>query len=166
MQIQARNFTSKGKGNNQLVVLGESDETVNHILNSQLGEVFTNFADEYLIDLHITDQKGYNNYPLWLKATFYIPDPTNQEKVKDCAKLLKALFSVVDRVVTLRLSPQNRQKADKPRRAAERVKAQEKAVENEDAVLQKKREEKLKFQEKLKSLPPDQQRKLEEKKRE
>jgi hypothetical protein len=46
------------------------------------------------------------------------------------------------------------------------VKAQEKAVENEEALLQKKREEKLKFQEKLKSLPPDQQRKLEEKKRE
>ena len=87
-----------------MVVLGESDEAVNHVLNSQLGEIFSNFADEHLIDLHITDQKAYNNYPLWLKATFYIPDPTNQEKVKDSAKLLKALFSLVDRVVSLRLS--------------------------------------------------------------
>ena len=72
----------------------------------------------------------------------------------------------MDRVVTLRLSPQARAQAEKPRKAVERIKAKEKAEENEDALLQKKREEKLKFQQKLKSLPPDQQRKLEEKKRE
>jgi len=85
--------------------------------------------------LHITDQKAYNNYPLWLKATLFIPDPNNAEKVKNFAKLLKAIFSIVDRVATLRLSPQAKQKADKPRRAAERVKVQEKAAENEDAIL-------------------------------
>lgn len=146
--------------------MGESDEAVNHLLNSQLGDVFTAYADEFLQDLHITDQKAYNNYPLWLKATLAIPDPSNTEKVKDFSKLLKAIITLIDRVATLNLSPQVKQKADKPRRAAERVKQQEKASENEDAILQKKREEKLKFQEKLKSLPPDQQRKLEEKKRE
>ncbi len=75
--IQARNFTSKATGNNQLIVLGETDEAVNHILNSQLGDIFSDLADEHLIDLHISDQKSYNNYPLWFKATLYIPDPSN-----------------------------------------------------------------------------------------
>jgi hypothetical protein len=88
-----------------LIVLGESDEAVNHVLNSQLGDIFSNYADDFLVDLHISDQKAYNNYPLWFKATLYIPDPSNQEKVKDCAKFIKAIFGVVDRIVTLRLSP-------------------------------------------------------------
>jgi len=87
-------------------VLGESDESVNHLLNSQLGDVFTAYADEFLQDLHITDQKAYNNYPLWLKATLAIPDPSNTVKVKDFSKLLKAIITLIDRVATLNLSPQ------------------------------------------------------------
>jgi hypothetical protein len=46
--VQARNFASKEKNNNQLTVLGESEEAINHLLNSQLGEVFTAHADEFL----------------------------------------------------------------------------------------------------------------------
>lgn len=40
------------------------------------------------------------------------------------------------------------------------------AAENEEETLKKKREKDLKFKEKLRNLPPDEQRKLEEKKRE
>jgi len=132
--IPARNFSPAGDkgGQNSLVVMGESDEAVNHLLNVQLGDIFSAYAHEYLIDLHISDQKVYNNYPLWLKASLYIPDTSNADKVKDCAKLIRAIFLLVDRVVTLRLSPAARQKAEKPRKAIERIKAKEKAEENED----------------------------------
>ena len=86
--------------------------------------------------------------------------------MQETSKLIKALFALVDRVVSLRLSKDTRAKAEKNRKAVEKIKQKEKAEEKEEATLAKKREEKLKVQEKLKSLPPDQQRKLEEKKRE
>ena len=63
---------------------------------------------------------------------------------------------MVDRVVTLRLSQGNKQKAEKARKSVEKLRAREKAEENEEALLQKRREKEQKFQEKLKSLPPDQ----------
>jgi hypothetical protein len=63
---------------------------------------------------------------------------------------------MIDRVVTLRLSKDARAKTDKSRRAADKIKQKEKAEENEEATLAKKREEKLKYQEKLKSMPPEQ----------
>jgi Protein of unknown function (DUF1682) len=118
-----------------------------------------------LDSLHITDQKPYNNYPLWFKASLYL-DASSPSSLQETSKLLKALFALVDRVVTLRLSKDTRAKADKNRKAVEKVKQKEKSEEQEEALLAKKREEKLKYQEKLKSLPPEQQRKLEEKKRE
>ncbi len=147
------------------MVFSESTEAANHLINPQIGDVFTALADKYLESLHITDQKAYNNYPLWLKASLYL-DASSPESMQQVSKLLKAIFSIVDRAVTLRLSKDNRSKAEKNRKVVEKQKQKEKAEENEDAVLQKKREEKLKYQEKLKSLPPEQQRKLEEKKRE
>lgn len=101
---------------------------------------------------------------MWLKATLNVED--NEERLKESARLVKLLFYLVDRVVTLRLYQSNRQKAEKNRKAVEKIKQKEKQDENEEQILQKKKERDLKFQEKLKSLPPDQQRKLEEKKRE
>lgn len=45
----------------------------------------------------------------------------------------------------------------------EQIKKREKEDEKEEEKLKKKREEDLKFKDKIKSLPPDQQRKMEEK---
>lgn len=163
--VNPTHFSPSDKNANSLVVLAESNEAANHLLNSQIGDVFTALADTYLESVHITDQKAYNNYPLWFKASFYL-DASSPQSLQETSKLIKALFTMIDRAVTLRLSKDTRAKAEKNRKAVEKVKQKEKADEQEEALLAKKREEKLKFQEKLKSLPPDQQRKLEEKKRE
>lgn len=88
-----------------------------------------------------------------------------EDSLKDTARLVKLLFQLVDRVATLRLSREARTKADKNRKEAEKLKALQKTDEEEEKLLQKKREEDRKWQEKLRSLPPDEQRKLEEKKR-
>jgi hypothetical protein len=65
----------------------------------------------------------------------------------------------------LRLSTANQNKAEKNRRAAEKIKLKEKGEEKEEELMKKKREADQKYNEKLKSLPPDQQRKMEDKKR-
>lgn len=98
-----------------------------------------------------------------VRAVFNID--TNQEKLQDIAKLTRAVFSIVDRVTSLRLSKDAKARADKNRKEVAKLKEKEKAEEQEEKLLQKKREEEKKWQEKLRSLPPDEQRKLEEKKR-
>lgn len=62
-------------------------------------------------------------------------DTSSEEKLKESARLVKLLFHIVDRAVTLRLSTSNRQKADKARKKVEKEKLKEKADENEEAIL-------------------------------
>ena len=80
----------------------------------------------------------------------------NDDRLKESARIVKLLFYIVDRVVSLRLSQANRQKAEKSRKAVEKMKQKEKQEETEEQLLHKKREKEQKFVEKLKSLPPDQ----------
>ena len=62
-------------------------------------------------------------------------DTSSEEKLKESARLVKLLFHIVDRAVTLRLSTSNRQKAEKARKKVEKEKLKEKADENEEAIL-------------------------------
>lgn len=62
-------------------------------------------------------------------------DTSSEEKLKESARLVKLLFHIVDRTVTLRLSTSNRQKAEKARKKVEKEKLKEKADENEEAIL-------------------------------
>lgn len=88
-----------------------------------------------------------------MRATFNVD--SNEDRLKESARLVKLLFTMVDRIVTLRLSKESRSKADKNRKEAEKLRAKEKNEELEEAKLQKKREEERKYQEMLKKLPPD-----------
>ena len=126
--------------------------------------MLTKLGDLNVHEIHFTDQKTYNNYPLWLKASFYI-DTKSEERLKESARLVKLLFYMMDKAVTLRLQGEAKKKAEKARKAVERQKQKEKAEENEEEELRKKREKDRAFNEKLKSLPPAEQRKLEEQKR-
>lgn len=146
-------------------MLAESEDAANHIIDNSIGELLARFGETHIHEIHFSDQKVYNNYPLWLRASFYI-DTSSEETLKESARLIKLLFQMIDRAVTLRLTGKAKEKAEKARKAVEKAKQKAKAEENEEATLQKKREKDLKFKEKLKSLPPSEQRKLEEKKRE
>ena len=132
-QVLSKNL-KQPTSENSLIVLAESEEAANHIIDSQVGDVLSKMGEQNVIDIHITDQKAYNNYPLWLKATFYI-DTSSEEKLKESTRLVKLLFYIVDRTVTLRLSNSNRQKSEKARKTVEKQKMKEKAEENEEATL-------------------------------
>ena len=53
---------------------------------------------------------------------------------------MKLLFQIIDRAVTLRLTGNAKQKAEKARKAVEKLKQRQAAEENEESVLQKNRE--------------------------
>lgn len=67
----------------------------------------------------MTDQKPYNSYPLWFRATLTI-DTSSEEKLKESARAVKLLFQIIDRAMTLKLSGGAKQKAEKARKAVER----------------------------------------------
>jgi len=89
----------------------------------------------------------------------------SDEGLKATEKALRMVLNLADKLSTLRLSPAAKTVADKNRQAAEKEKAKQMKDVKEEEILKKKKEKDQRFQEKLKSLPPDQQRKLEEKKR-
>eukprot|EP00347_Sterkiella_histriomuscorum_P010296 403376849 len=161
--FQVKSMSEAKQDSNSLVVYAESAEAANHIIDQQIGDVLSRLGPGNLAELHITDQKVYSSYPLMLRAVFNIE--SNPEKLQDIAKLTRAIIQMVDKCVSLRLTKDTRMKADKNRKEVDRLKAKERSEEDEEKLLQLKREEKKKWEEKLKALPPDQQRKMEEKKR-
>ena len=72
---------------------------------------------------------------------------------------------MLDKVIRLKLNEQNRTKAERVRKKVDAVKNKDKKDELEEQQLEKERQEKIKYEAKLRSLNPEQQRKLEEKKR-
>ncbi len=62
-----------------------------------------------------------------LKATLNID--LSEERLKESARLVKLLLYLVDRVSNLRLSQAARQKAEKNRKEAEKIRAKEKNEE-------------------------------------
>jgi hypothetical protein len=62
-----------------------------------------------------------------LRATLNID--LNDERLKESARLVKLLLYIVDRVTNLRLTTATRQKAEKNRKEAEKIRAKEKNEE-------------------------------------
>lgn len=151
---QIKSIAGASQDSNSLVVYAESAEAANHVIDQQIGDVLSRLGPGNLVELHITDQKVYSNFPLMLRAVFNID--SNPEKLQDIVKLTRAIFMMIDRIASLRLSKEARSKAEKNRKEVEKLKAKEKSEEEEEKLLQKKREEDKKWLEKLKSLPPDQ----------
>mmetsp|Transcript_38504 Transcript_38504/g.28350 ORF Transcript_38504/g.28350 Transcript_38504/m.28350 type:complete len:403 (+) Transcript_38504:10-1218(+) len=158
--LQAKNLKQDLSSSNSLVVLGESEESVNHMIDGQIGQVLSEIGEEHIQSVHITDQKLYNNSPLMLRAQLHLIPA----KPKESARILSTLFQLVDRSVGLRLSTAARQRAEKSRKKVEKERASEEKERKEEEVLKKKREEELRYNEMLKKLSPEEQRKLEEKK--
>lgn len=163
--VQPTSLKNSKNDQGGLVVLAESDEAANHIIDSSIGEQLAQFGETHIQEIHITDQKPYNNFPLWFKATLFI-DTSSEERLKESAKVVKLLFQIIDKAVSLKLTGNAKQKAEKARKAVERQKQKQATDENDEALIKKNREKHLKFVEQLKQLPPQEQRKLEEKKRE
>lgn len=49
------------KSETDLIVLAESDEAANHVIDNQVGDILSKFGDSHIQEIHITDQKLFNN---------------------------------------------------------------------------------------------------------
>jgi len=89
--VQPNSLKNSKNDQGGLVILAESEEAANHIVDSSIGEQLTEFGETHIHEIHITDQKPYNNFPLWFKAKLFI-DTSSEERLKESARVIKLLF--------------------------------------------------------------------------
>jgi len=147
-QVKLDHLPHNPKNKVGFVALAESEEVGNQLIDQNIADVLMSNG-EALLDLHITDQKVYNKYPLFMRARILI----QADKQESALKCLKVCFAILDRVVKVKLSPQNKAKCEKVRRKADASKAKEKDEEKAMKVAMQQREEDKKYQDKLKTLP-------------
>jgi hypothetical protein len=135
--VQAQALKNAGSDGG-LVVLAESEDAADHMIDNSISELLAKYGEQHIHEIHFTDQKVYNNYPMWLKATLYV-DTSSEERVKESGKLIAMLLKLVDKSVNLRLTGKAKERAEKVRKAVEKQKQKQTAEENEEAKLQKKR---------------------------
>lgn len=87
------------------------------------------------------------------------------EEMQRAVKALEAVFLILDKISRINISESVKNRCEKNRKKIEAVKKSEKTEIAEAEVAEKKRLEKAKLNAKLRSLPPEEAKKLEEKMR-
>jgi hypothetical protein len=109
---------------NSLIIMSEHDEIANHMIDSEIGSTFLKFG-HLVQEVHFTDQKLYNGFPLFMRATLSLPTrESDQESVEGNFMLLQALLRLADNSTTLRLSSTVASKCEKARKKAKQEEAQ------------------------------------------
>lgn len=103
-------------------MLGENEEVANQLIDTNIGEVLQKYGD-CLYELHITDQQVYNKYPVFMRARLEIGN--TEESMAKALKVLQAVFTIIDKVVRLKLSDSARSKCEKNRKKTPTAQAKE-----------------------------------------
>ena len=98
---------------------------------------------------------------LFMRARISI-DPKQQDS---SIKILKAVFGILDRISKVKLSTASKTKCERSRKKVQSQRSQDDLEEKDRKQTEKLRVENQQYLDKLRSLPPAEQRKLEEKKR-
>lgn len=110
----------------------------------------------------MTDQQVYNKYPVFMRAKIEIG--STEESMTQALKVLQVVFTIIDKVVRLKLSDAARTKCERNRKKTPNAKAKEQNDAQEEAQLEKLRKEREDEKERVKKMTPEQRKKYEEKK--
>ena len=89
---------------------------------------------------------------------------STEESMTQALKVLQVVFTIIDKVVRLKLSDAARTKCERNRKKTPNAKAKEQNDAQEEAQLEKLRKEREDEKEKVKKMTPEQRKKYEEKK--
>ena len=160
----AKNYRPDVADNSIYMIMSEHDEIANQLIDSKVGAALQKLgASGMLSELHITDQKVYNNMPLMLRAILNLP--TSDDKNEEFHQLLQMVIYMVDLAAGVRLSQTVHSKCEKARKKQKQLKEQKQREAQEEAKLEMKREAEKQQREKLKRMTPAEQAKYEEKQR-
>lgn len=127
---EARELSKK----DYLIVLAENEEVANQVIDKSIGEILQKYGD-CLQELHVTDQKVYNKYPVFMRARIEVG--STDESMSKALKVLQAVFTIVDKVVRMKLSDQARIKCEKNRRNAPSADRKEENERKEELMMEK-----------------------------
>lgn len=148
---------------NHLVCMAESEELANQLIDKNVGDCLKTYGEKALLDLHITDQQVYSRFPMFLRARIRIGKTPEEHEA--ALRVMKSVFQILDKIPKIRLSESARKKSLLVRKSLGTDKNREEEEAEEQKHLEKKRKEELEWQQKLKTMPLEQQKKMEEKKR-
>lgn len=111
------------KNRNGYLIMSEHDEIANQLIDSKIGTLLLN-GNGFLEELHITDQKVYNNLSLMTKAVLRIP-PDDSEN-EQFHQWLQMIIYLVDMVTAVKMSPTVAQKCEKSRKKQKQIEAKNK----------------------------------------
>jgi len=83
-RLSEKEMTNK----NALTVMAEHDEIANQIIDAKVGQVLQEYgASGLLHEIHITDQKQYNEIPLFMRVVIEVPDIDDENKINEFNQL-------------------------------------------------------------------------------
>jgi hypothetical protein len=153
------------KSKTSLIVMAEHDEVSNQLIDEEMGMVLKKFQ-KYVMSIHVTDQKVYNNFPLFLKAELALPENEDDKEGNEAAyTLIGMLLRLTDNISSLRYSTNTAKICEKARKTVQKEEAKAAREQLEEKKLEAKREQERLERERIKKMTPEQQAKYEEKQR-
>ena len=150
----AKNYRPKDVNNkNGYLIMSEHDEITNQLIDSKIGSLLLN-GNDFLEELHITDQKVYNNLNLMLKVKLRIPPDDNENE--QFHQWLQMIIYLTDVVSNVRISPTVTSKCEKSRKKQKQIEAKNKQEELEDKKVEQRREQERLERERLMRMTPEQ----------
>lgn len=136
-----------------LVVLAECEEVANQLIDKTIGDCLKNHGQKVNLELHITDQKVYYKYPMFMRVKMNIGQTAEEQE--SVLKVIKAIYMMLDKIPKLKISESAKRKAASARKVVDSEKVKEENDKREEEQLEKKRREQLEYNEKLKQLTPE-----------
>ena len=120
-QVGCKHFQLTGaqlKQKNNLQIFAEHSEIAGSLIDQYLGQAFLTLgASGMLHELHITDLGTYSSHPLVLRAVIQLPSDANDtDAFEKVSSIIMICLYFADRVATLRLSSNVRDKLEKSRK--------------------------------------------------
>lgn len=105
------------KSKTSLMIMSEHDEVASQLVTPAIGaDLLACGGSGLLKKLHITDQKVYNNFPLFMIAVIQIPATGNTEEEEKAFKLMHVVLNMIDTIADVRYSPGVTSKCEKNRK--------------------------------------------------
>ena len=101
---------------NALMIMSEHDEIANQIIDEFVGKALLSLEDTGLLhEIHITDQKVYNNFPLFFRMVIEIPGMNDTQGNEKALLLHQVAYHIIDLIASLKMSKTAHEKCEKNR---------------------------------------------------
>lgn len=99
--------------------MSEHDEIANQIIDEKVGATMLQYGSSGLLhEIHITDQKFYNQLPLFMRVVIQVPDIDDEDKNTEFNQLFNMTLHMIDLIAATKLSSTVSSKCEKARKKA------------------------------------------------